>query len=337
MEIVRSSWSDGNNFHDRSDEIEKIGVDHQILTPFTSMVGFDSSIKIDRTDVDEVVAQASPPAGMDPSSLFGVAKGGSLTIDPSAAQCYYMVAENHNVPMSGISTRRLSDFQNETSDNFTDWTQTGRPGGAAGSPGGAGGGKTRITAQSLSTQSFGIRDASDASVDADQSWGATTPDVIQGSQTMGTTSDVIGVNPTLDAPLNIGASGPLNIGATGPDVLAPFNIEASGSLNIGSTGPLAPLSGREEASLLLSNLLNIIRDMKSRGEILDPLVIINGWVENYGLMAVVIACTALKDGGCSALAIALMQKCKTGANPHYGDQLDEVEDLVKEIAAEISG
>jgi hypothetical protein len=78
MGTIRSAWSKGESIDDHKAEIEKIGVDHQILTPFTSMVGLDPSETHDRTDVQGVVAQASLPVGMDPSSFFAMSAGGSL-------------------------------------------------------------------------------------------------------------------------------------------------------------------------------------------------------------------------------------------------------------------
>ena len=89
MEIVRSSWSSGSMFDDRRDEIERIGVDHQILTPYTSFVGVDGSQAIDRNDVQQVIAQSSLPTGIDAYAFHGgVSMGGSLGIASASINCF---------------------------------------------------------------------------------------------------------------------------------------------------------------------------------------------------------------------------------------------------------
>lgn len=81
MGIVRDSLAKGDmHFDDSRAAIEKVGVDHQILTPFTSFVGFDASESFDRSDVREIVAQMSLPQGIDAGAFHGLPKGGTLGI-----------------------------------------------------------------------------------------------------------------------------------------------------------------------------------------------------------------------------------------------------------------
>jgi len=85
MGTVRAAWSKGETIEMRREEIETLGVDHQILTPFTSMVGFDPSKAHDRSGVQDVVAQASLPTGMDAAAFFGINQGGALGLASRAA------------------------------------------------------------------------------------------------------------------------------------------------------------------------------------------------------------------------------------------------------------
>jgi hypothetical protein len=79
MGIVRDSLAKGDmHFNTSREAIEKVGVDHQILTPFTSFVGFDASESFDRSSVKEIVAQMSLPQGIDAGGFHGLPKGGTL-------------------------------------------------------------------------------------------------------------------------------------------------------------------------------------------------------------------------------------------------------------------
>lgn len=77
---VRAVWASGSTIEEHKAEIEKIGVDHQILTPFTSMVGLDPSQTHNRSDVQAAIAQASLPVGVDASAFYGLSVGGTMAL-----------------------------------------------------------------------------------------------------------------------------------------------------------------------------------------------------------------------------------------------------------------
>ncbi len=76
MDIVHSAWAKGQSIDQRSDEIRSLGLEHQILTPFTAMVGVDASRTCDRAGARTIVAQASLPVGIDARTFAG--RGGCL-------------------------------------------------------------------------------------------------------------------------------------------------------------------------------------------------------------------------------------------------------------------
>jgi len=108
MSIVRGGWVDGTMIDDHKDEIEKIGVAHQILTPFTSMVGFDASQVNDRSDVQQAIAQASLPTGMDAGSFWGVNGGGALGIQRNV-----VIAQALDTPQGAITLASASMNMND--------------------------------------------------------------------------------------------------------------------------------------------------------------------------------------------------------------------------------
>ena len=82
---VRAAWATGDSIEQHKAEIEKIGVDHQILTPFTSMVGLDPSQVHDRSNVNDINAAASLPVGIDASAFYGMNAGGNMSMNAAGA------------------------------------------------------------------------------------------------------------------------------------------------------------------------------------------------------------------------------------------------------------
>lgn len=78
MQLIREAWRRGATIERQQEEIERLGVEHQILTPFTSMVGIDASASHDRSKVEEIIVQGSLPVGIDPEAFYGIASGGVL-------------------------------------------------------------------------------------------------------------------------------------------------------------------------------------------------------------------------------------------------------------------
>jgi hypothetical protein len=109
MELVRSGWASGESIERNREEIEKIGVDHQILTPFTSMVGFDPSQAHDRSDVQQAVAQASLPTGMDAGAFFGIGGGGALGIQGASMIAQAMSSHDGAAALSACFCNNLCD------------------------------------------------------------------------------------------------------------------------------------------------------------------------------------------------------------------------------------
>jgi len=142
MEIVRKSWSDGVPYESRSKEIERLGVAHQILTPFTSFVGFDSTRVLDRSNVKESIAQASLPTGIDAHAFYGVAPGGPLGIGGAQGsngmtQAFYAGSNIDSLGGSSLllggssrsscrrslcSTAGSRSFGDPLTKSFADWT-----------------------------------------------------------------------------------------------------------------------------------------------------------------------------------------------------------------------
>lgn len=92
METVRAAWTRGQSINHHRADIEQVGVEHQILTPFTAMVGVDATQTHDRSAIRQVVAQASLPEGMDVAAFVS----GSVQVRANAQICYCLAPPSAN-------------------------------------------------------------------------------------------------------------------------------------------------------------------------------------------------------------------------------------------------
>jgi len=280
MEIVREAWENGATYESRADEIEKIGVSHQILTPFTSFVGFDSSKKIDRKNIKEAVAQASLPVGIDGFGFYGVAAGGNLGVGGPVMMRSASFGLAGSTGMSRetrylCSSRTMSDSWGETSNTV----------------------RTSLTEPAF----YSPRHTPSA-------W---MPQSMDCSSDLGLASETFTAG-NLDLNFDSGVE----------------------TARLEEMSNIIGVTSRNEAATILERILDEIREKKENG---DPLFnLIGDWLDEFGLMAIVIASSALKKAGVEGLADEMAKRAKSGTTIATISERDDVEELAKEIAKELA-
>lgn len=299
MELVRSGWASGESIERNREEIEKIGVDHQILTPFTSMVGFDPSQAHDRSDVQQAVAQASLPTGMDAGAFFGIGGGGALGIQGASMIAQAMSSHDGAAALSACFCNNLCD----AGDQGAAWIAADSLGGSRELNGrmlwSAGGSRVLSSGMGMRKKGGRIGSFQNETVNTRTSW--TDAGADQSSTGLGVLKNIVNSDPTREfysphhtpdnwaSPKETGPQG--SAGATG----ATGDVGPAGAA---FTGPICSMQDE------ISSILGTILDRIEAGE--DPIGDGN-WLGLHSNIAVVAASGVLKDAGCLDLAARLVK------------------------------